>query len=63
MFSKREGILIYFYADSFDRVTDISTVNKSFLVWYLRRPILPRRSICNTPLLPGAKMLFVPINF
>ena len=42
MFSKREGILIYFYADSFDRVTYINTVNKSFLVWYLRRPILPR---------------------
>ena len=30
MFS--EGILIYFYADRFDSVTYINTVNKSFLV-------------------------------
>jgi len=34
-----EGILIYFYADCFDSVTYINSVNKSFLVQYLRRSI------------------------
>ena len=31
MISQREGISIYFYADIFDSVTYINTVNKSFL--------------------------------
>ena len=41
MFSKREGILIYFYADSFDNVSYCHQYgkNKSFLVWYLGHPI------------------------
>ena len=39
---KCEGVLIYFYADSFNSVTYINTVNKSSLVWFLQRPI--RRS-------------------
>ena len=37
MFS--EGILIYLYTDRFDSVTYITTVNKSFLVQYLRHSI------------------------
>ena len=37
MFS--EGSLIYFYADRFDSVTYINTINKSCLVQYLGHSI------------------------
>ena len=43
MFS--EGILIYFYTDRFGSVTYINTVNKGFLVWYLRHSIRRERLI------------------